>query len=66
MHALLAAPSINPFPLSHTALSTSRAVANAMRNGKKLLMNKGYSEDEAITIMSVAGDFGITQVGRPE
>jgi len=42
--------------------SVDRAVANAMRNGKKLLMNKGYSEDEAITIMSVAGDFGITQV----
>ena len=39
-----------------------RAVGNAMRNGKALLMNKGYSEDEAITIMTTAGDFGITQV----
>jgi hypothetical protein len=33
-----------------------------MRNGKTLLMNKGYTEDEAITIMSTGGDFGITQV----
>lgn len=39
-----------------------RAVGNAMRNGKKLLMNKGYTEDEALTIMTTAGDFGITQV----
>jgi len=42
--------------------SVDRAVGNAMRNGKALLMNKGYSEDEAITLMSVAADFGITQV----
>lgn len=47
-------------------VSVCRAVANAMRNGKTLLMNKGYTEDEALTIMSVAGDFGITQVHTPE
>ena len=39
-----------------------RAVANAMRNGRTFLMNKGFSEDEAFTMMSVACDFGITQV----
>jgi len=41
---------------------THRAVGNAMGNGRTFLMNKGFTEDEAITIMSVAGDFGITQV----
>jgi len=32
-----------------------------MRN-ETLLMNKGYSEDEALTIMTTGADFGITQV----
>ena len=39
-----------------------RAVGNAMNNGRTFLMNKGYSEDVAISMMSVACDFGITQV----
>ena len=46
---------------AHTYLVGS-AVGNAMRNGKTLLMNKGYSEDEALTIMTTGADFGITQV----
>jgi len=33
-----------------------------MRNARTLLMNKGYTEDEAVTILSTAADFGITQV----
>jgi len=33
-----------------------------MNNAKTLLMNKGYTEDIAITILSTVADFGITQV----
>jgi len=42
--------------------SIERAVANTMRNARTLLMNMGFTEDEAITILSATGDFGITQV----
>jgi len=43
--------------------SVDRAVGNAMRNGITLLMQqKGMTEDEAITLLSTAADFGITQL----
>jgi acetamidase/formamidase len=35
-----------------------------MNNAKMVLMKKGYSEDQAITILSTAADFGITQVAH--
>ncbi len=36
---------------------------DAFRKMRKFLMDtKGLSEDEAITLMSVAADFGVTQV----
>ena len=33
-----------------------------MNNARMMLMKKGYSEDQAITILSTVADFGITQV----
>ena len=38
------------------------AMANAYRNSLRLLMNKGFTEDQAITILSTTSDFAITQV----
>ena len=38
------------------------AMANAYRNSLRLLINKGFTEDQAITILSTACDFAITQV----
>ena len=43
--------------------SVDNAMRDAFRKMRKFLMNaKGLSEDEAITLMSVAADFGVTQV----
>ncbi len=43
--------------------SVDNAMRDAFRKMRKFLMNaKGFSEDEAITLMSVAADFGVTQV----
>ena len=42
--------------------STDTAVANAYLNAKGLLMKMGFSEDSAISMLSVAADFGMTQV----
>ena len=43
--------------------SVDDAMRDAFRKMRKFLMNaKGLSEDEAITLMSVAADFGVTQV----
>ena len=43
--------------------SVDNAMRDAFRKMRKFLMDtKGLSEDEAITLMSVAADFGVTQV----
>ena len=43
--------------------SVDNAMRDAFRKMRKFLMNaKGLSEDETITLMSVAADFGVTQV----
>ena len=43
--------------------SVDNAMRDAFRKMRSFLMNaKGLSEDEAITLMSVAADFGVTQV----
>ena len=43
--------------------SIDNAMRDAFRKMRQFLMNvKGLSEDEAITLMSVAADFGVTQV----
>ena len=43
--------------------SVDNAMRDAFRKMRKFLMNaKGLNEDEAITLMSVAADFGVTQV----
>ncbi len=43
--------------------SVDNAMRDAFRKMRKFLMNaKGLSEDETITLMSVAVDFGVTQV----
>ena len=43
--------------------SVDNAMRDAFRKMRQFLMNaKGLSEDEAITLMSVAADFGVTQV----
>ena len=43
--------------------SVDNAMRDAFRKMRRFLMNaKGLSEDEAITLMSVAADFGVTQV----
>lgn len=43
--------------------SLSRALRSAMRSTRKFLMERyGLDEDEAISLMSVAVDFGVTQV----
>jgi acetamidase/formamidase/AraC-like DNA-binding protein len=42
--------------------SLDLAMRDAFRKTRRFLMNFGLSEDEAISLMSVAVDFGITQV----
>lgn len=43
--------------------SLSRALRSAFRAARKFLMERyGLDEDEAISLMSVAVDFGVTQV----
>lgn len=42
--------------------STDKAVSNAYHNSVAFLMNLGFDEDAAISALSVACDFGITQV----
>jgi hypothetical protein len=50
-----------PTDIIYFKSSTDTAVANAYHNAKGLLMNMGYSEDAAISMLSVACDFGMTQ-----
>ena len=46
-----------------TNLQSITPCATRSRKMRQFLMNaKGLSEDEAITLMSVAADFGVTQV----